>query len=100
MSRRVSTISLVAGLVLVAASIACFMGSSDAKSRLANPQAVMYSLFNQNAAAQAQELRQMAEFLHYGGILSIVGGGVLITVGLVGIVQRKHGSTSLQGGGR
>ena len=89
MSRKVSKILIVAGLVLIVASIGCFIGSSDAKSRLGNPQAMVHSLFNQGVAAQAQELRQMAEFLHYGGILSIVGGGVLVAVGLIGIVQKK-----------
>jgi hypothetical protein len=89
MSRKANGILVVVGVVLLVVSIACFAGSSDAKSRLSNPQAIAYSLFNQSVAAQAQELRQMAELLHYGGILSVVGGGISITVGLVGLAQKR-----------
>jgi len=90
MSRKTSGILVVVGVVFVVVSIACFVGASDTKSRLSNPQAIAHSLFNQSVAAQAQQLRQMGELLHYGGILSIVGGGIAITVGLVGMSQKRE----------
>lgn len=88
-SRKViSWVMLGVGILLLGASVGCFWYSSMLRSALSNPEVLARAMFSNDWASQLQEARLKTELLHQGGLVAVVIGGILTTVGLVGIMRR------------
>ena len=83
-----SKIALVVGLLLIGVSVACFIGASDMQGRISDPAGIASTLFNRNAAYQLQQLRSQAQILQYGGIVTLVVGGVVLGIGLIRMIRK------------